>query len=254
MLRSDRRRWERGVAAPRRARRAVRHGRLRHPGTEFGRGRRRGAGTGDARPGRDRRARPHRHARAARLRGRLGALACLGWDRYEASINTLWHDLPVWSRCLYDATTALRLLPMSDREKDVEILALRHQLGVLQRQLTGRRPQLRPEDRTILAALVVPLTRATLRRLRLVVNPDTVLPWHRDLMKHRHDHASMKRGLAARARSPRSTVSSCVWQPRTPVGATGASTANSPRSASRSPLRPCGRSSRPQVWTRPRSG
>jgi transposase InsO family protein len=30
---------------------------------------------------------------------------------------------------------------------DVEILALRHQLAVLQRQLGGRRPQLRPEDR-----------------------------------------------------------------------------------------------------------
>lgn len=28
-----------------------------------------------------------------------------GWDRYEAGINTLWRDLPVWSRCLYDATT-----------------------------------------------------------------------------------------------------------------------------------------------------
>jgi anti-sigma regulatory factor (Ser/Thr protein kinase) len=27
-----------------------------------------------------------------------------GWDRYESGINTLWRDLPVWSRCLYDAT------------------------------------------------------------------------------------------------------------------------------------------------------
>lgn len=30
---------------------------------------------------------------------------------------------------------ALRLLPMSDRDKDAEILALRHQLTVLERQL-----------------------------------------------------------------------------------------------------------------------
>ncbi|WP_214324730.1 hypothetical protein [Nonomuraea sediminis] len=30
---------------------------------------------------------------------------------------------------------ALRLLPMSDRDKDVEILDLRHQITVLQRQL-----------------------------------------------------------------------------------------------------------------------
>jgi hypothetical protein len=35
---------------------------------------------------------------------------------------------------------ALRLLPMSDRDKDIEILALRHQLGVLERQLAGQRP------------------------------------------------------------------------------------------------------------------
>jgi anti-sigma regulatory factor (Ser/Thr protein kinase) len=28
-----------------------------------------------------------------------------GWDRYESAINTVWHDFPVWARCLYDATT-----------------------------------------------------------------------------------------------------------------------------------------------------
>jgi hypothetical protein len=39
------------------------------------------------------------------------------------------------------AFAAMRLLPMSDREKDVEILALRHQLTVLQRQLGGERPR-----------------------------------------------------------------------------------------------------------------
>jgi hypothetical protein len=31
------------------------------------------------------------------------------------------------------------LLPMTDRDKDVEILALRHQIGVLHRQLGGTR-------------------------------------------------------------------------------------------------------------------
>jgi len=28
-----------------------------------------------------------------------------GWDRYEAAANTVWNQFPVWSRCLYDATT-----------------------------------------------------------------------------------------------------------------------------------------------------
>ena len=29
-----------------------------------------------------------------------------GWDRYEAAVNTVWQDFPVWGRCLYDTATA----------------------------------------------------------------------------------------------------------------------------------------------------
>jgi transposase InsO family protein len=92
------------------------------------------------------------------------------------------------------AFAALWLVPLTDREKDVEILALRHQLTVLQRQLGNQRPQLRPEDRALLAALLKPLARATLRRLRLLVSPDTVLRWHRNLVNHRHARTSVNRG------------------------------------------------------------
>jgi transposase InsO family protein len=92
------------------------------------------------------------------------------------------------------AFAALRLLPMSDREKDAEILALRHQLAVLQRQLGDERPRFQPEDRAFLAALLSGLPRATLRRLRLLVSPDTVLRWHRNLLKRRHVRASARRG------------------------------------------------------------
>jgi hypothetical protein len=92
------------------------------------------------------------------------------------------------------AFSALRLLRMTDREKVVEILALRHQLTVLRRQLGDQRPRLRPEDRALLAALLVPLARARLRRLRLLVSPVTVLRWHRDLMKRRHARTSVNRG------------------------------------------------------------
>ncbi|GAB2722845.1 integrase core domain-containing protein [Kitasatospora kifunensis] len=81
---------------------------------------------------------------------------------------------------------ALRLLPMSDREKDVEILALRHQLTVLERQLGVDRVKFAPEDRALIAAFLAPLPREMLRRLRLLVQPDTVLRWHRDLMKQCH--------------------------------------------------------------------
>ena len=53
---------------------------------------------------------------------------------------------------------ALRLLPMSDRDKDAEILALRHQLAILQLQLGSNRPRFAPEDKAFLAALLKPLS------------------------------------------------------------------------------------------------
>src|SRR2546423_11412154 len=80
----------------------------------------------------------------------------------------------------------LRLLPGGDRDKDIEILSLRHQLAVLQRQLAGQQVRFAPADRAWLAALLHPLPRPTLRRLRLLVRADTILKWHRDLIARRH--------------------------------------------------------------------
>ena len=70
----------------------------------------------------------------------------------------------------------LRLLPMSDRSKDVEILALRHQLTVLERQLHGQGHRIRfsPGDRAFLAALLHRLPRDVLHGMRLLVRPETV--------------------------------------------------------------------------------
>ncbi len=84
----------------------------------------------------------------------------------------------------------LRLLPMSDRAKDVEILALRHQITVLERQLHGQRIQFTRADRALLAALLHQLPRTVLRQVRLVVRPETVLRWHRDLIAAHHARIS----------------------------------------------------------------
>jgi hypothetical protein len=46
-----------------------------------------------------------------------------------------------------NALALLRLLPMSDRDKDAEVLALRHQIMILQRQLHGDRVKFSPADR-----------------------------------------------------------------------------------------------------------
>ncbi|MEV0379563.1 integrase core domain-containing protein [Nonomuraea sp. NPDC050643] len=86
-----------------------------------------------------------------------------------------------------NAFAALRLPPMGDRDKDVKILVLRHQITVLERQLGADiKVRFAPEDRAFLAALLTSLPRKVLRRLRLLVRPDTVLRRHRDLMERRH--------------------------------------------------------------------
>ena len=92
-----------------------------------------------------------------------------------------------------NAFAVLRLLPTRDREKDIEILALRHQINVLQRQLGATRPRFDPADRAFLAALLAPLPRHTLRRLQLIIRPDTVLRWHRDLVRQRHAERSRRK-------------------------------------------------------------
>ncbi|MFE9009400.1 hypothetical protein ACFYOY_46285 [Streptomyces sp. NPDC007875] len=52
------------------------------------------------------------------------------------------------------AFALLRLLPMSDRDEDAEILALSHQIMVLERQLRQDRPRFTPSDRAFLASWV----------------------------------------------------------------------------------------------------
>jgi hypothetical protein len=65
----------------------------------------------------------------------------------------------------------LRLLPASDQDKDTEILVLRHQLAVLERQLGRQKVRFTPPDRAFLAALLYRLKPEALRRMRLLVLP-----------------------------------------------------------------------------------
>src|SRR3954471_18545122 len=79
---------------------------------------------------------------------------------------------------------------MSDRHKDAEILALRHQITVLERQLHGEKVRFTWADRAWLAALLHRLPRDVLRSIRLLVRPETVLRWHRHLIARRHARIS----------------------------------------------------------------
>ena len=65
----------------------------------------------------------------------------------------------------------LALLARSDRAKDAEILILRHQVVVLQRQ--AGTPKLSRADRAILSALAQLLPCGHLRQLRLIIFPRT---------------------------------------------------------------------------------
>jgi transposase InsO family protein len=107
-----------------------------------------------------------------------------------------------------NAFALLRLLPRSDHDKDTEILVLRHQLAVLQRQLGDQRIRFHCSDRTLLAALLHPLPRPTLQRLRLLVRPETILRWHRDLLALHHAATSRprRRGRPRTLRSIRALV------------------------------------------------
>jgi putative transposase len=71
-----------------------------------------------------------------------------------------------------------------------EILILRHQLAVLQRQQHGR-VKLNWADRALLAALLGLIPKAQWHELRLLVTPGTVLRWRRDIVRRRWAARSM---------------------------------------------------------------
>src|SRR2546421_4183666 len=90
-------------------------------------------------------------------------------------------------------SAALRLLVRGRRSefaKDFELLVLRHQLVVLGRQ--ERRPMLRPADRALLAALARLLPPR--RRHGLAVTPQTLLRWHRELVRRKWAQPPRSRG------------------------------------------------------------
>jgi putative transposase len=90
----------------------------------------------------------------------------------------------------------LRLSRREETWKTAEILILRHQLAILQRQ-QPRRPKLNWADRALLAALFGVIPKARRQGLRLLITPDTILRWHRDIVRCRQAGRS-KRGRTGR--------------------------------------------------------
>src|SRR5215469_12354062 len=69
----------------------------------------------------------------------------------------------------------------SDAQLRAEVLALRHQLRVLERKVG--KPACQPGDRILLAG--PQLAGPEIRLLSLPPRPETLLPWHRDLVRRR---------------------------------------------------------------------
>ena len=78
----------------------------------------------------------------------------------------------------------LRLSRREEAWKEAEILILRHQLAALRRQQPGR-VKLNWADRAVLAALLGAIPRSRRQGLRLLVSPNTMLRWHRNIVRRR---------------------------------------------------------------------
>jgi putative transposase len=81
--------------------------------------------------------------------------------------------------------------------KDAEILMLRHQLAVAQRERPTARARLTWPDRAWLALLAGTLPAGRLAATRLIVTPGTILRWHRGIVRRRWARRS-RRGHSGR--------------------------------------------------------
>ncbi len=78
-------------------------------------------------------------------------------------------------------------------DPEAELLLLRHQLRVVRRQV--KRPRLNAADRTIMAVLSQRVSRAAL--VGMLVQPETALGWHRELVRKRWAAFGRRRGPGA---------------------------------------------------------
>jgi putative transposase len=108
------------------------------------------------------------------------------------------------------ATRALAVARLSRRDtawKNAEILLLRHQLALVQRQLGERvRPKASWADRALIAFLIGLIPKAWHPGLRLIVTPGTILRWRRDILRRRWAAKSRPKGRPATRRKIKALV------------------------------------------------
>ena len=109
-----------------------------------------------------------------------------------ALLQTFRQHLTSWTKPIVNTVPIGAVTDLTRRRSDLllENTLLRHQLVVLQRQ--SKRPQLTWKDRLFLVLLASQLS--TWRQTLLIIQPDTLLRWHRHLFKHFWRRQSRHRG------------------------------------------------------------
>ena len=106
----------------------------------------------------------------------------------------------MWKARLYAVVRFLLDALLIGRQSEVrlqaEVLALRHQFRVLQRQV--RRPRWQPADRVYLRAL----SRLLPSWSSLLPSPETLLRWHRELVRRRCASSTSTTAPRERRRCP----------------------------------------------------
>jgi hypothetical protein len=81
-----------------------------------------------------------------------------------------------------------------NREQRDVIAFLREENRILKAQLGGQRLRLNDDQRRRLAVLGRSLGRSMLREVAMLVTPDTLLRWHRDLIERKWTYARQRPG------------------------------------------------------------
>ena len=90
-------------------------------------------------------------------------------------------ELVVLSEVSRQLFRLLLLCCRTSRSKDIELLVLRQEVAILRRQVN--RPQVKPEERMVLA--VLQRLRPVWEQTSSLVTPDTLQRWHRELIRRK---------------------------------------------------------------------
>jgi len=115
-------------------------------------------------------------------------------------------ELPVvWSFVYFGVGRVVELVALCFRRheaKEIEILVLRHELEILRRRQP--RPRLTPKDRAWLSLLSRRLSRE--RWTVFLVRPETLLAWHRRMVRRRWTYPTIPKGRPAVPATVQATI------------------------------------------------